>query len=50
MSHQNYFDLCQNKNIRVIQILLEHLKLDNTIRYLDVEQQDVLRLSEQTDC
>ncbi|HHC7270900.1 TPA: integrase, partial [Vibrio parahaemolyticus] len=30
--------------------LLGHSKLDNTIRYLGVEREDALRLSEQTDC
>lgn len=40
----------RTKNIRAIQTLLGHLKLDNTIRYLGVEREDALRLSEQTDC
>lgn len=35
---------------RAVQILLGHSKLDNTIRYLGVEREDALRLSEQTDC
>ncbi|WP_274064380.1 integrase [Vibrio parahaemolyticus] len=33
-----------------VQILLGHSKLDNTIRYLGVELEDALRLSEKTDC
>ena len=40
----------KTKNIRAVQILLGHSKLDNTIRYLGVELEDALRLSEQTDC
>lgn len=40
----------RTKNIRVVQILLGHSKLDNTIRYLGVELEDALRHSEQTDC
>lgn len=40
----------KNIHIRVVQILLGHSKLDNTIRYLGVELEDALRLSEQTDC
>ncbi|MEZ9895664.1 integrase, partial [Vibrio lentus] len=36
--------------IRAVQILLGHSKLDNTIRYLGVELEDALRLSEKTDC
>ncbi|WP_036798663.1 tyrosine-type recombinase/integrase [Photobacterium marinum] len=40
----------RTKNIRAVQLLLGHSKLDNTIRYLGVELEDALRLSEQTDC
>lgn len=40
----------KTKNIRAVQILLGHSKLDNTIRYLGVELEDALRLSEQIDC
>lgn len=40
----------RTKNIRAVQILLGHAKLDNTIRYLGVELEDALKLSEQTDC
>lgn len=40
----------RTKNIRAVPILLEHSKLDNTIRYLAVELEDALRLSEKTDC
>ncbi|SDH44155.1 Site-specific recombinase XerC [Vibrio xiamenensis] len=40
----------RTKNIRAVQILLGHTKLDNTIRYLGVELEDALKLSEQTEC
>ncbi|MCS0308608.1 tyrosine-type recombinase/integrase [Vibrio diabolicus] len=40
----------RTKNIRAVQILLGHSKLDNTIRYLGVELEDALRLSEKIDC
>ncbi|EGQ9307217.1 tyrosine-type recombinase/integrase [Vibrio parahaemolyticus] len=40
----------RTKNIRAVQILLGHSKLDNTVRYLGVELEDALRLSEQTEC
>ena len=40
----------RTKNIRVVQILLGHSKLDNTIRYLCVELEGALRLSEKTEC
>ncbi|GAM57268.1 phage integrase [Vibrio ishigakensis] len=36
----------RTKNIRAVQLLLGHTKLDNTIRYLGVELEDALRLSE----
>jgi site-specific recombinase XerC len=39
----------RTKNIRAVQILLGHSKLDNTICYLGVEREDALRLSEPTD-
>ena len=40
----------KTKNIRVVQLLLGHTKVDNTIRYLGVELEDALLLSEGTDC
>ncbi|MDF0536012.1 tyrosine-type recombinase/integrase [Shewanella yunxiaonensis] len=40
----------RTKNIRAVQLLLGHSKLDNTIRYLGVELEDALRLSEETEC
>lgn len=40
----------RTKNIRAVQILRGHSTLDNTVRYLGVELEDALRLSEQTDC
>lgn len=36
----------RTKDIRAIQILLGHVKLDNTVRYLGVEIEDALRISE----
>ncbi|QDE32010.1 tyrosine-type recombinase/integrase [Shewanella polaris] len=40
----------KTKNIRAVQLLLGHTKVDNTIRYLGVELEDALLLSESTDC
>ena len=40
----------KTKNIRVVQLLLGHTKVDSTIRYLGVELEDALLLSEGTDC
>lgn len=34
------------KNLRVVQILLGHTKLVSTVRYLSVEVDDALKLSE----
>ncbi len=39
----------RTKNIRAVQPLLGHVKLDNTIRYLGVEIEDALKLSEYID-
>ena len=37
------------KNIRAVQILLGHTKLESTVRYLGVEVDDALEMSEQTE-
>ena len=37
----------KTKNLRAIQILLGHTKLESTIQYLGVELEDALRISEQ---
>ena len=39
----------QTKNLRAVQLLLGHSKLENTVRYLGVEVQDALEISEQTE-
>ena len=39
----------QTGNIRAIQILLGHSKLDSTVRYLGVDIEDALALAEGTD-
>jgi site-specific recombinase XerC len=36
-------------NLRAVQILLGHTKIESTVRYLGVEVDDALALSEQTD-
>ncbi|WP_392342826.1 tyrosine-type recombinase/integrase [uncultured Shewanella sp.] len=40
----------KTKDIRAVQLLLGHTRVDNTIRYLGVELEDALTLSESTDC
>ena len=39
----------KTKNIRAVQLLLGHVKLDSTIRYLGVEIEDALQISEDID-
>jgi len=39
----------RTKNLRAVQLLLGHSKLDSTVRYLGIEIDDALELSEQTD-
>ena len=39
----------QTKNIRAVQLLLGHSKLESTVRYLGIEIDDALALSEQID-
>lgn len=36
-------------NLRAIQILLEHTKIENTVRYLGVDIDDALTLAETTE-
>jgi integrase len=37
----------KTKNLRAVQLLLGHTKLESTVRYLGVEVEDALELSEQ---
>ena len=39
----------KTKDLRAVQILLGHTKLESTVRYLGVEVDDTLELSETTD-
>ena len=39
----------KTKNLRAVQILLGHTQLESTVRYLGVEVDDALELSEGTD-
>ena len=39
----------KTKNIRAVQLLLGHTKLENTVRYLGIDVDDALELSEETE-
>lgn len=39
----------RTKNIRAVQILLGHTKLESTVRYLGIEVEDALEMAEQTE-
>lgn len=39
----------KTNNLRAVQILLGHTKLENTVRYLGIEVEDALEISEQTE-
>jgi integrase len=39
----------RTKNLRAVQILLGHTKLESTVRYLGVEVNDALEMAEQTE-
>ena len=39
----------KTKNLRTVQILLDHTKLESTVRYLGIEVDDALELSETID-
>ena len=39
----------QTRNLRAVQLLLGHTKLESTVRYLGVEVDDALKIAEQTE-
>lgn len=39
----------RTKNLRAVQLLLGHTKLESTVRYLGLEVDDALEMSEQTE-
>ena len=39
----------QTKNIRAVQLLLGHSKLESTVRYLGIDIDDALEIAEQID-
>ncbi|WP_311238287.1 MULTISPECIES: hypothetical protein [unclassified Xanthomonas] len=39
----------RRRNLRAVQLLLGHTKLESTVRYLGIEVDDALEIAEQTD-
>lgn len=39
----------RTKNLRAVQLLLGHTKLESTVRYLGIEVDDALEMTEQTE-
>jgi site-specific recombinase XerC len=39
----------RKKNLRAVQLLLGHTKLESTVRYLAIEVDDALEMAEQTE-
>lgn len=39
----------RTKNLRAVQLLFGHSKLESTVRYLGIEEDDALEISEQTE-
>lgn len=39
----------RTRNLRAVQLLLGHSKLDSTVRYLGIELDDALEIAEQTE-
>jgi integrase len=39
----------RTKNLRAVQLLLGHTKLEHTVRYLGIEVDDALEIAEQTE-
>ena len=39
----------RTKNLRAVQLLLSHSKLESTVRYLGIEVDDALEMAEQTE-
>ncbi|APC18618.1 hypothetical protein BLL42_23965 [Pseudomonas frederiksbergensis] len=48
-THKASLIYCRTKNLRAVQLLLGHTKLESTVRYLGIEVDDALEMAEQTE-
>jgi len=48
-THKGDLDLPPHQNLRAVQLLLEHTKLESTVRSLGIEVNDALEMAEQTE-
>lgn len=48
-THESFADYKKTGNIRAVQLLLGHTKLESTVRYLGIEVDDALAISEQVE-
>lgn len=48
-THQGDADLQTHQDLRAVQLLLGHTKLESTVRYLGIEVDDALGISELTE-
>jgi len=46
---QGCLDLSRTCNLRAVQLLLGHTKIESTVRYLGIEVDDALAIAEQVD-
>ena len=44
-----FSDLSTTKNLRAVQLLFGHTKLESTVRYLGIDVEDALELPEETE-
>ena len=49
MANQGIADLPRTKNLRAVQLLFGHAKLESTVKYLGIEVDDALEIAEQTE-
>jgi site-specific recombinase XerC len=45
-AHESHPDLQKTGNLRAVQLLLSHTKMDSTVRYLGIELEDALTIAE----